>query len=191
MIDLNINGKIYRHPSKIEEVTLGQYIAIQAVEQSEGDTDINNSIKSFSEFASIPIDVLLQAPTKELLYHISLVHELLGDISDIDTTPPKTIKIGKTTYKVNQDIDGAEMAQYIDCTHYMNVMQSSPEFYPYMLAIYCLKGKERYNKGKYDLTARAKQMMQCNVIDALRVNAFFLHTSENFLQDSLRYLGAK
>jgi hypothetical protein len=191
MIDLNINGKIYRHPSKIEEVTLEQWIAVQAAEQSEDDTSIHNDFKAFSAFSGIPIKVLKSAPSKDMHYHISVIRELMGDISRIDDSVPKSFNIGKVTYNVEQDIDGADMSQYIDCTHYMNMMHSSPEFYPYMMAIYCLKPKEKYNAGKYNLEKRADEMLKCNIVDALRVNAFFLDTSENFLQDSLRYLGAK
>jgi len=52
-----------------------------------------------------------------------------------------------------------------------------------------MKKKEKY--GDYDIDERAKEMLKCNVKDALTINGFFLSTSEDYLQDSLRYLGEK
>ena len=191
MIDLTIGKKTYQHPSKIEEVTLKQWIAIQAAEQSENDTDISNNFKAFSAFSGIPEKVLQSAPSKDMHYHIGVVIDLIGNISKIDHTPPKSFKIGKHEYIVNQDIDGCDMGQYIGCTHYMNLMKSSPEFYPFMLAIYCLRKGEKPISSTDKLKKRAATMLRCNVVDALRVNGFFLNTSQSFLQDSLRYLGEK
>lgn len=188
MIELTIDNKIYEHPSKIEEVTLKQWIAIKSVEQNEDATPLESNIKAFSKFSGIPVKVLKGVNKTTLMYHIYLVTEILSDMKE-DNSLPKSFKVGRETYLVPKSIDDCDMAQYIDCTHYMNSMQSSPEFYPYMLAIYCLKKGEKY--GRFDLDKRAKWMLKANVLDALRVNAFFLTTSKDYLSDFQRYLEAK
>tara|TARA_R100001244_G_scaffold124761_2_gene94658 strand:+ start:2151 stop:2720 length:570 start_codon:yes stop_codon:yes gene_type:complete len=189
MIDLNINGKVYRHPSKIEEVTLRQWVSIMSVEKEEGEAGINSNIKQFSAFSGIPVDILKTVKKKDLMYHIHVVFELMNRTDVKDDELPVSFKLGRTNYHVTQDIDNAAMAQYIDCTHYMNKMKSSPEFYAYMLAIYCTKKNEKY--GSFDLIERAELMLDLNMLDALRVNAFFLTTSEDYLADSQLYLEGK
>jgi len=192
MIDLTIGNKTYRHPSKIEEVTLKQWVALMSLENDEEEIEFKTTIKEFCAFANIPVDDVMKmsARNKEnLLYHIHLVHEMMQEADVNHKEPPKSFKIGRSTYYVPDDIDDCDMAQYIDCTHYMKKMNSSPQFYAYMLSIYCMKKKEKY--GDYDIDERAKEMLKCNVKDALTINGFFLSTSEDYLQDSLRYLGEK
>lgn len=188
MIKLTIGKNTYLHPSKIEEVTLRQWIAIQAVEDSNDLSHIENNINAFSAFSGVPVKDLKTLPRKKLKFYIAQVYAMLGNIDQTDSDTPKSFKIGRTTYYVNQDIDEAETTQYIDCTHFMNSMSSSPAFYPYMMAIYCLKKGEKYNKGKYDLKDRAEVMLDANVLDALKINAFFLNTSQDFQEDSQLYL---
>lgn len=188
MIDLTIGKKTYRHPSKIEEVTLRQWIAIMNVEQDDQLSHIENNIKSFSEFSGVPIKELHKVPRKKLKFYIAQVHGMLGNIDQSSIKQPKSFKVGRSTYYVNQDIDEASTSQYIDCTHMMNLLNSSPDFYPYMMAIYCLKKNEKYNSKGYDLEKRAEVMRDANVLDALRINGFFLTISEDYRNDSLLYL---
>ena len=185
MIDLNINGTIYRHPNKIEEVNLKQYISLMAVEHDESKTPLENNLKGFSEFADIPMDALKSAPAKEVMYYISQLTNMLSEI-DVDKDMIDKFKVGRFTYYVNQDIDGADMAQYVDCTHMMNLMNSEPEYFPYMMAIYCLRKNEIYDD--VDLEKRAAIMMKANVVDAIKVNTFFLTTSQNYVRDFQLYL---
>jgi len=149
---------------------------------------IENNINAFSKFANIPAKELRKAPRKELKHHIATVYSMLGNADSKDNTLPKSFRVGRSTFYVNQDIDECSTSQYIDCTHFMNLLKSSPDFFPYMLAIYCLKKGEKYNKGKYDLDKRVEQMMNASVLDALRINAFFLTTSKDYLEDSQLYL---
>lgn len=188
MIKLTVDKREYLHPSKIEEVTLRQWVAIQNVEENTELSHIENNINAFSEFSGVPVKELHKVPRKELKFYIAQVYEMLGNIDTQDNIPPKSFKAGRNTFYVNQDIEEADTSQYIDCTHYMNMLKSSPDFYPYMMAIYCLKKREKYNKGKYDLAKRVEQMLDANVLDALRINAFFLITSKDYQQDTLLYL---
>ena len=187
-ISLNIDGTVYQHASKIEEVTLRQWVDIMSLEQLEDDVDVQVSFKAFAGFSGIPIKVLETVNKGELFYHINMVVDMISKVEVTEIELPKYITVEGEKYYVNQDIDSAKTSQYIDCTHYMNKMNSSPSFYPYMLAIYCLKEGEAYREG-YDFFKRAEAMLDVNVLDALRVNAFFLTTSKDYLNDSLRYLG--
>ena len=188
MIKLTIGKKEYLHPSRIEEVTLRQWIAIKSVEESTELSHIENNINAFSEFSGVPVKELHKVPRKKLKFYMAQVYDMLNNVDPADNVPPKSFKAGRNTFYVDQDIDEASTAQYIDCTHYMNLLKSSVDFYPYMMAIYCLKKGEKYNKGKYDLSKRVEQMMDANVLDALRVNAFFLIISKDYREDTLLYL---
>lgn len=191
MIELTIGKKTYTHPSKIEEVTLEQWVAIQAAEQGESATHIENNISQFSALTGIPVKKLETVNTKDLLHHINIVFEMIDSVPKMDGKPPKSFKVDGETYIVNQDIDLCPVSQYIECTHYMNLMNSSPEFYPYMMAIYCLKKGEKPLSTAKKLEARVKVMLKANVIDAIKVNTFFLHISQSYLKDSQLYLRAK
>ena len=184
MIDLTIGKKTYRHPSKIEEVTLDQWIKLSEVEHDESKTVIENNLLGFSAFANIPMKVLLSAPKEEMMYHVIQVTEMLNQV-EADKTPIDSFKIGRTTYYVTQDIDNALIAQYIDCTHRMKQLNSEAVYYPYMMAVYCLKKGEKYG---FDLEERAKIMRKARAVDAIKVNAFFLTTSRSYLRDFRHYM---
>ena len=196
MIKLTIGKKTYQHPSKIEEVTLNQWINLMAVEADESLSDIENDLKGFSEFAEIPMKVLIASPKKDVLFHIHTVSNMLNEVGDIDLD--KTIekfKIGKYNYHVPKDFDKEDMGQYITCTHYMNKMgaletqSNEAHFLPYMLAIYCLRTGETEIQDADELETRANIMRRLCVVDAIRVKSFFLIISEDFRNDFQRYLG--
>lgn len=186
MIKLTIGDKDYLHPNKISEVNLKQWIDLKSVQNDESLTPLENNLKGFSEFSGIPMKALLSAPKKEVMFYISQVINMLSEV-DVDKEMIDSFKVGRTTYYVNKDIDSAPTAQYIDCTHKMNQMNSEPCFYPYMMAIYCLKKNEKYDK--VDLKKRVKIMHKAKVVDAIKVNTFFLITSQSYREDFLLYLG--
>lgn len=188
MIKLTIDNTEYLHPSKIEEVTLRQWIAINDIEEDTSLSHIENNIKAFSAFSGVPVAKLSTLPKKDLLYYISITYEMVGKVDLTDNVPPKTFKVGRSTFIVNKNIDDCEVSQYLDSTHYMKLLESSPSFYPYMMAIYCLKKREKYNSGKYDMAKRVEQMLDANVLDALKINAFFLITSQDYQNDTRLYL---
>lgn len=182
MIDLTIGLKTYRHPSKIEEVTLDQWINLRSVQPEEDGYD---NLRGFSAFADIPLEELKKAPKKEVAHYILELTELLAATGEPDKEPLKKFKIGKYNYNVEQDLDGASVGQYIDCTHYMKMLPEE-EFYPYMMAIYCLRKDESYED--LDLEARVIEMRRAKVMVGLNVNAFFLNSSTDYLRDSQLFM---
>lgn len=174
MFEVVIDNKIYSHPSKISEVTLSQWISLRSEKEDE--------LKAYSAFSGIPLKELLASPKKDVQEHLQRLTRLLNESAElVSKEPPKTFKIGKSTYYVNQDMDSASMAQYLDCTHYMKFFkENETEFYPYMMAIYCLRKGEKYNGDGFDLQKRADIMRKAQAIDAITINAFFLHGSTDY-----------
>ncbi len=181
MIDLTIGSKTYRHPSKLEEVTLDQWIKLKAVQPEEDGYD---NLRGFSAFADIPLGVLKKAPKKDMAFYILQLTELLSDANMDERTPLTKFKIGKYRYNVEQSLDDASVGQYIDCTHYMKILPEE-EYLPYMMAIYCLRNNESYDD--IDLQERVKEMRRAKVMVGLNVNAFFLNSSKDYLRDFQLY----
>lgn len=173
MFEVVIDKKTYLHPSRPEEVTLKQWIDLN------GETE---EINAFAAFSGIPLKELLSAPQKDVLAHINRLALLLKNIKeDTKSDAPGKIKLGKYNYYVNKDIGAASMAQYLDCTHYMKYFKDNiTGFYPYMMAIYCLRKDEEYNGEGYDLEKRAEIMRGALAVDAIRINAFFLNGSTEY-----------
>lgn len=184
MFEVVIDKKIYSHPSRVEEITLQHWVDLNSEKEDE--------IKAFSAFSGIPHKLLLQCPKKDVLEHLNRSRRLLSDTSKlVDQEPPQSFKIGKSTYYVNQDLDGAPMSQYLDCTHYMKFFkENQTEFFPYMMAIYCLREGEEYNGEGYDIEKRAKIMRKAMAVDAVTINAFFLHGSQDYANNFNAYFQA-
>ena len=193
MIKLTIDGKDYKHPSKLEEVTLQQWIDLKSVQPDEEETSLKSDIRAFSAFTKVPQKALRKIPKKELVYYMQQVIDRISEVNThiLDTEPIKSFKQGNTTYHIEQDLDDADLGQYIDCTHLMNKIDSEEQFLPYMMAIYCLKKGEEYNSKGYDLEKRADIMRKTRAMDALNIHAFFLTTSQDYAKDTLRYLEGK
>ena len=193
MIRLTIKGKDYEHPSKLEEVTLKQWIDLKTVQPEEDDTSLENDIKGFSAFTGVPQKALRLIPKKELVYYMQQVIERITEVNAhvMDTKPITEFKIGRSTYYIEQDLDNALLGQYSDCTHFMSAMSSDWEFLPYMMAIYCLKKGQSHTDDMQELEKRAKVMRKARAMDALIVHAFFLTTSEDYAKDFQLYLGVK
>ncbi len=174
MFEVVIDKKIYSHPSRIEEVTLQNWIDLNSEKEDE--------LKAFSAFSGIPHRLLLQCPKSDVLDHLNRSRRLLSNASELTANdPPESFKIGKSTYYVNQSLDNGLMSQYLDCTHYMKFFTNNQaEFFPYMMAIYCLRKGEEYNGEGYDLEKRAKIMRKAQAVDAITINAFFLHGSQDY-----------
>lgn len=193
MIKFTIEGKDYFHPNKIEEVTLRQFQDLKSVEFDEDATPFENNILGFSRFSKIPMEVLTTLKKKELIYHIMQLHEMLESVAKQDKLIEK-FKIGRYNYHVPKDFDYEETGNYISCTHMMNkfkAMESEPAqtaFYPYMMAIYCLRKDEKQITME-QLEERAEIMRDARVSDALNVNTFFLISSRGYLEDFQLYLG--
>ncbi len=184
MFEVVIDNKTYLHPSKIEEVNLDQWIALNSEKEDE--------LKAFSAFSGIPYKQLLASPKKDVQEHLNRLSILLKKSAElVENDPPDSIKIGASTYYVEKDMDGASMAQYLDCTHYMRLFTGNQsEFYPYMMAIYCLRKGEKYNNDKYDIQKRAKVMRKAQAVDAIKINAFFLHGSKDYEVNFTAYFQA-
>ena len=190
MIKLTIKGKDYFHASKIEEVTLDQWINLRTVQPEEGETTLKENIKAFSAFTGVPQKALRLIPKKELAYYMSEVIDRVTEVKAhiADSKPIHQFNIGKSTYYIEQDLDNAPLGQYSDCTHFMNQMASDEEFMPYMMAIYCLKKGQKHTDNMDELEKRAKTMRKARAMDALLIHAFFLTTSEDYARDSQLYM---
>lgn len=186
MFEVIINKKTYQHPSRLQEVKLQQFIEIT---KPSDENDPMSELKSYSRFSGIPLKDLEKAPMSDVNKQIENTKRTLSSIEFVkDMETPTKIKIGRNTYYVAQDLDGAPMAQYIDCTHYMKSFGSNlTAFYPYMMAIYCLKKGEEYNFEGNELEERADIMRKCFAVDAISINAFFLTGSEVYARDFLHY----
>jgi len=182
MIEVTIGKRKYLHPSKIEEVTLDQWINITSKE---------DDIEAFSAFSGIPLKVLRSAPKVEVQSHMFQLSLLFEDVKDkLDDHFPESFKVGRSTYYPNQDLDNADYGQYLDCTHYMKAYEGRlTEFYPYMMAIYCLRKGEKYED--IDLENRAKEMRKAMALDAVCINNFFLFTSKDYAKDCQHYFQEK
>lgn len=181
MIDLTIGNKTYRHPSKLEEVTLGQWIDLVTVKPEDDGYD---NLRGFSAFSSIPMDALKKAPSKEVFYYITQLTDTLSCVDNEDYSKQKPItkfKIGRYNYYVEQDMDGAAHGRYIDCIHLMKILPEH-EYLPYMLAIYCLRKDESYED--IDIHERAIEMRRAKVVIGKSVTGFFLNSSTRYLRDS-------
>lgn len=185
MFEVVIDKKTYEHPSKIEEVSLQQWIDLNSEKEDE--------LKAYSKFSGIPMKQLEACNNKEVRSHLIRLAKLFGQAADIqDQDPPEEFTIGNTTYCVNQDMDNAPMSQYLDCTHYMKFFNNNQtEFYPYMMAIYCLRKGEKYDFTPDQLTKRAKKMRKAQAVDAININAFFLHGSQSYANNSQAFFQAK
>lgn len=193
MIKLTIANKDYFHPSKLEEVTLDQWINLRGVETEEGETSLKENIKSFSAFTGVPQKALRLVPKKKLYFYMN---EVINRVTEVkahvaDSKPIHELTIGKNTYHIEQDLDNAPLGQYSDCTHFMNLMQSDEEFLPYMMAIYCLKKGQKHTDNMKELEKRAKTMRKARAMDALLIHAFFLDTSQDYAKDSQLYMVEK
>lgn len=186
MYEVVINKKTYQHPSRIEEVTLKQWIGFN---EPVDETDPNAEIEVLANFSGIPLKELKKAPSSDVLEHIERTKKTISDISQVEAgNTPLKIKIAGRNYFVNQNLDAAPMAQYIDCTHYMKYFgENIAGFYPYMMAIYCLRKDEDYNGEGYDIEVRAEIMRKAMAIDAIRINAFFLTGSKAYAKNSAAY----
>lgn len=184
MIELQVGKKKYKIPSKIEEVTLRQWQDLNNTEEDK------TEVESFANFSGIPFSKLKKANTKEVLYFIHQLNEMLSVENIGEPETPTSFKVKGVEYIVDQDIDNLPMAQYLDCTAYMQRLQGKEhEFYPYMMAIYCLKKGEKYSFTGDTLEKRAEIMRDCSFLEAYSINLFFLITSEVFRNATLQYLG--
>tara|TARA_R100001244_G_scaffold131882_4_gene106093 strand:- start:49 stop:645 length:597 start_codon:yes stop_codon:yes gene_type:complete len=175
MINLTINKKVYKVPSKLSEITLKQFQALK--EESD------NNVESFSKFANIPLKELNKCPQDEVLFFISQVFDLIQkiDMEDINNEDPKPFKVGTTKYYPRASVDKENMGLYIGCSSYMERLTGQEYlFYPYMMAFYCPRKGEEDMEDQEEIEKRAEVMRGANVIDALRVNAFFLNNSKNY-----------
>lgn len=186
MYKVTIGKKTYSHPSTIEEVTLKQWIGLnQPIDEDSKDAEI----EVLANFSNIPLKELKKAPAKQVLKHIELTKQTIAQIDHVEAgETPLKIKISNRNYYVNQDLDNAPMAQYIDCTHYMKFFgENIAGFYPYMMAIYCLRKDEEYNGEGFNLEARAEIMRKAMAIDAIKINAFFFAGSKDYATNSRVY----
>ena len=182
MIELTVKGKKYKHPSKVEEITLQHWVDI---------TSSEDEIEAFAAFAGIDYDELLTIPEALVTDHITSVTNLLT--IDPETIKAKEIdkfKIGKETFYVKKDFDKVDMGSYLGATDLMSKMRYEA-FHAYMLAIYCLKKNEKPFEDAEALHARAETMMKLDVITALNINGFFLNLSKAYQRDSLAYMEGK
>ena len=189
MIKLTIGDKAYKYPSENEEVTLEQWIDLQKVQPEE--TTFNSDVKAFSKFTGVPQKELRKMGKKELAHHMPQVIERVTSIGAhiLDAEPIHELKIGRSMYYIEQDLDNAPLGQYSDCTHFMNKMESDWDFLPYMMAIYCLKKGQTHTDDMEELEKRARAMRKARAVDALIIHNFFFHTSQDYAKDFQLYMG--
>jgi len=179
MIELTVKGKKYKHPSKVEEITLQHWVDI---------TSSEDEIEAFAVFAGIDYDELLTIPTDTVMDHIKSTTALLTiDPETIKAKEVDKFKIGKETFYVRKDFDKVDMGSYLGATDLMGKMKYEA-FHAYMLAIYCLKKNEKPFDDAEALHARADTMMKLDVMTALNINGFFLSLSKAYQKDSLAYM---
>ncbi len=178
MIKLTIKDKEYLHPSKMEEVTLNHWIGL---------TSSEDDIENFSNFANIPIKVLMSVDPDDVYNHIDQTYKMIQVVtqtaSDL-SEPIESFKVDRSTYYVPKDFNKKNFGMYLDSISFMSQMRTE-EFYAYMMAIYCLKKGEEVFVDSEQLEKRANIMRKVDILTALRVNGFFLTSSKAYQKDTL------
>jgi hypothetical protein len=173
MIKLTIDGKDYLHPSKLEEVTLQQWIDLMKVEKKEGETDLRSDLRAFSKFTGVPQKALnymaRNTSQKEMYFYMEQVRQMITKVSTsvLDEKPITSLEINGKTYYVCKDIDDDDFSKYLDCTDLMKVIDSEWDFLPYMMAIYCLQEGQVHAKDQDQLEQRAKTMRKAKAVDGV------------------------
>lgn len=190
MAVVTFKGKKYNCPEHAKEVTVGQMIALGRAETIADSVSILTGIKK-TELLEVPKNV-----AEEIAYFVhgagNLADRLKKSSEEINQDsykPVKKFKVGKDTYHVPENMDRIKYGQYIDICEELKNKESVVEFIPYLLAISCLKYRERYNPEKVDY--RAKQMEEANYVDGLNILYFFLTTDQSFLNAFLQHFHQK
>jgi hypothetical protein len=169
-------------PTKLKDLTLGKYILFdELAKQHDESTDPNKDYilleKWFGQdFTEMPADVA-----------DAFIDEWVKDMTDTTTInvaenekPPKTIKIAGDTFEVPQNLEhDCTVAQYVDYSKYQQSYQgSSYGFYAVALAIFLKKRGQGYKEVK--LNDRIELMKSVNLIDAVKITAFFFVQSQRY-----------
>ncbi len=182
MIDFKLKGKKYKIPSKIEELTIRQYLDII---KTDSDSDL------LSKLGGIPIEDIKTCNQKEVSFFIHQLSEMFNDIKDIDEKDmPLSFRINDSRYWICQDIANASWGRWEDCRKYMKQYADNiEEYFPYLLSIYSLKKEEKYDSSI--LNERVEQFKDLPYVLGLKMHAFFLTSNQEYLNVISLYLKEK
>jgi hypothetical protein len=135
---IKIEGKEYRIPTKLSDITVEDYEQwFDYVPHTERD-----KVELVSKITKIPLDILLNIPTDSFYYIVGKVSFIFSlDLSSY--TSSNVIDIEGTRYVINTE-DKITLGEYVDA---QGVLEQDKDRLSELLSIVCRPLNERYDSG--------------------------------------------
>jgi hypothetical protein len=186
MNKIEINGKTYQYPEKLDELKWDMYEKIMIVQNAD---DINISeriIKIFSLLTGIEESIVRVLPytTAKRVFDTM---KFLDDIKNIQITPILNFHFDGVEYEVDTDFKNWNFRQYIDSEVILDMYKdNTTEALPYILAVFSHPVGEEY-KDSDTVLKRGEAFKKLNVETVLSVGGFFLLKKNGLIQSGEIY----
>lgn len=164
-----------------DELNVGQYLELLAVEKTEGLEDIDKQVKMVSILSGLSEDELLHMEIGK--------YTMLARAADFLSEAPEDAAIkdkyeaGGMTLVPCKDFRKLETGQYIDFKAYATDIE---KYFVEFISVLLIPEGHRYGEG-YDIAEVQAAVKAMPVPEAMGVIAFFFASYRNLMLDSLNY----
>ena len=163
-----------------DELKLGDYLKILAIDRDEGLDDIGRQVGILSILTGLPEDELLHYPLADYSALARGADFLREDTEETGEVRDE-YEVGGFILCPVRDFRNLETGQYIDFKAYAEDIEGH---YPELLSVLLVPKGHRYNEG-YDVLEVQSAVNDLPMADALAVAGFFLTSWTGLIADSL------